>query len=245
MKKTVNTKSNDIKNILFYENLYLYFQIVATAVMVLSCIILKVNNTDIFYKIKEDYKVFFATETVYESNFSYRTFLDKLSSETKEKYHEFIQTISYVYGKGANDTYPSNVSIVKYVPPEKGIMPVNGYITSRFGIRKNPFNSKKKDFHTGLDIANEKGTFIKAAFSGTVIETGYTDIAGNYIKIKSDNDIQTFYGHIQFIFVKSGEQVLKGQTVATVGDTGLVTGPHLHFEVLHNGTRINPVYTVE
>ena len=56
MKKTVNTKSNDIKKILFYENLYLYFQIVAAAVMVLSCIILKVNNTDIFYKIKEDYK---------------------------------------------------------------------------------------------------------------------------------------------------------------------------------------------
>lgn len=237
-------KENSKKNIK-YENFYLYAQVIVTAVMIISCIILRVRNNDIFYSIKEDYKTFFATETVYESNFSYNNFIKKLSEETKEKYDEFIQTIVYVYGKGANDTYPSNVSLVKFIPKEKGIMPLNGYITSKFGIRKNPFNKKEKDFHTGIDIANEKGTFIKSAFDGIVFETGYTDIAGNYIKIQSENEIQTFYGHTQFIFVKQGDKILQGQIIATVGDTGLVTGPHLHFEVLHKETRVNPIYVVE
>ena len=87
--------------------------------------------------------------------------------------------------------------------------------------------------------------FQKSAFDGIVSETGYTDIAGNYIKIQSENEIQTFYGHTQFIFVKQGDKILQGQIIATVGDTGLVTGPHLHFEVLYNGYRINPEFMVE
>lgn len=246
-KKAENTVNASVKGKAKanYNNLYLYAQIIVTVVMVLSCVILKVKNEDVFYQLREDYKEFFVTETVYESNFSYKSFISQMAEETKEKYNELIQTIAYIYGKGANDTYPSNVSMVKFVPEEKGIMPLYGYITSNYGIRKDPFNNKKKDFHTGLDIANEKGTFIKAAFDGIVCETGYTDIAGNYIKIQSDNDIQTFYGHTQFVFVNYGEKILQGQIIATVGDTGLVTGPHLHFEVLHKGVRVNPIYTVE
>ena len=243
--KVIDNNTKKTKNKMKYENLYLYVQIIVTVIMLLSCIILKVRNNDIFYSLKEDYKVFFTTETVYESNFSYKKFIDILSEETKEKYYEFIQTISYIYGKGSNNTYPANISLEKFIPEEKGIMPLNGYITSKFGIRKNPFNKREKDFHTGIDIANEKGTFIKSAFNGVVFETGYTDIAGNYIKIQSENEIQTFYGHTQFIFVKEGERVLKGQIIATEGETGLVTGPHLHFEVLYKGMRVNPVYAVE
>ena len=248
MKKTEkrNLKDNSSNNIKIHgNNLYLYTQIFATMVMVSSCIMLKVKNDDIFYQIKDDYKAFFAAETVYESNFSYTSFLNNMAEEAKEKYNEFIQTFNYIYGKGTNDIYPSNVSMTKYTPKCKGCLPVHGYVTSGFGVRKNPFDKKEKDFHTGMDIANEKGTFIKAAFDGTVAETGYTDIAGNYIKIQSENDIQTFYGHTQFIFVTKGENVLQGQTIATLGDTGLVTGPHLHFELLHKGYRVNPVYAVE
>ena len=99
--------------------------------------------------------------------------------------------------------------------------------------------------HTGVDIAAAKGTFIKAAFGGEVTETGYSEISGNYIKIKNNDVQQTFYGHTQFVFVKKGEKVLQGQVIATVGDTGLDTGPHLHFEVLYKGNRVNPIYTVE
>ena len=240
-----NTKTEIKLNKNINNNIYLHMQIFVTAVMLLACVILKVKNQDIFYQVKEDYNAFFTAETVYESNFSYKSFLNKITEETKKKYNEFLQTVAYLYGQGKNDIYPSNVSTKKYIPEQKGIMPLNGYITSNFGIRKDPFDKKVKDFHTGLDIAAAKGTFIKAAFDGIVTETGYTDIAGNYIRIGSSEEMQTFYGHTQFVFVKQGDTVIKSQPIATVGDTGLVTGPHLHFEVVYKGNRVNPVYTIE
>ena len=242
MKKSTENKKEISIN---YENVYLYIQIVISIIFVLSAVILKSNDSNAFYIVKDNYKVFFTAETVYESNFSYTSFFNTISDDIKEKYEAFTQTIAYLYGKGKNDTYPSNVSFEKYMPKEKGTKPVEGIITSKFGVRTDPFDKSKKDFHTGIDIAAPKGTFIKSAFSGEVIETGYTSVAGNYIKIKTDEQLQTFYGHTQFVFVKQGDKILKGQVIATVGATGLVTGPHLHFEVLHNGNRVNPVYAIE
>ena len=242
MKKSTENKKETSIN---YENVYLYIQIVISIIFVLSAVILKSNDSNAFYIVKDNYKVFFTTETVYESNFSYNSFLNNISEDLKEKYDALAQTIAYLYGKGKNDTYPPNISFEKYVPKEKGIKPVEGVITSKFGVRVDPFDKSKKDFHTGIDIAAPKRTFIKSAFSGEVIETGYTSVAGNYIKLKTDEQLQTFYGHTQFVFVKQGEKILKGQVIATVGATGLVTGPHLHFEVLHNGNRVNPVYAIE
>ena len=229
----------------YNNNLYLYVQIVVTSVFITSAVMLKVRDTEVFYSVKEDYSQFFTVDVTEYSNFSYKTYIDKICNEIGEKYKILTQTFSPQNGKGANDTYPSNVSIKRYVPDEKGIMPVEGVVTSEFGLRRNPFNRKEKDFHTGIDIANEKGCFIKAAFDGVVTEIGCTDIAGNYIRIKTDDAIQTFYGHTQFIFVGEGDKIIKGQVIATVGDSGLVTGPHLHFEVLYNGYRINPEFMVE
>lgn len=229
----------------YNSNLYLYVQIFVTAVFVVVSVMLKVKDGEAFYSVKEDYSAFFTTDITEYSNFSYKTYIDNITSDIAEKYDIFMQTIAYVYGKGANDTYPSNISMQKYQPEEKGIMPLKGIVTSDFGVRKNPFDKKSRDFHTGMDIAAEKGSFIRAAFDGEVVETGYTDIAGNYIKIHTDDSLQTFYGHTQFVFVRENEKVLKGQVIATVGDTGLVTGPHLHFELLYNGNRVNPVYAVE
>ncbi|MBE6886999.1 MAG: M23 family metallopeptidase [Ruminococcaceae bacterium] len=227
------------------ENMYLYVQIVISVIMVFSAFLLKGNNSNAFYAVRDDYKAFFTIGEIKESNFSYNSFLESLSDDIKEKYRAFTQTVAYLYGKGKNDTYPSDISFEKYVPEEKGIKPVKGVLTSEFGIRTDPFNKKSKDLHTGIDIAAAKGTFIKASFEGKVIETGYTDVAGNYIKIETNENLHTFYGHTQFVFVKQGDYVLKGQVIATVGDTGMVTGPHLHFEVLYDGNRVNPVYTIE
>ena len=229
----------------YNNNLYLYVQIIVTAVFIISAVMLKVKDGEAFYTVKEDYSQFFTVDITEYSNFSYKTYIEKIYGEISDRYEMLTQTFAAQFGKGANDTYPSNVSMKKYVPDTKGIMPVNGIVTSEFGIRRNPFDKKEKDFHTGIDIAQRKGYFIKSAFDGVVTETGYTDIAGNYIKIKTDDHIQTFYGHTQFVFVKSGEKVIKGQVIATVGDSGLVTGPHLHFEVLYDGNRVNPQYAVE
>ncbi len=229
----------------YKNNLYLYTQIVVTLIFIVVSLMLKTKGGNAFYAIKEDYSAFFTVEIPKESNFSYKNFVDNLIEDIKDKYEILTETISYLSAKGKNDTYPDNVSLKKFIPEEKGIYPFEGIITSGFGVRKDPFNKSKKDFHTGMDIAASKGTFIKSAFSGIVAETGYTPVAGNYIKIKNDEYSETFYGHTQFIFIKQGDKIKQGQVIATVGDTGLVTGPHLHFEYLYKGERINPAYTIE
>ncbi|MEG0020352.1 MAG: M23 family metallopeptidase, partial [Oscillospiraceae bacterium] len=70
-------------------------------------------------------------------------------------------------------------------------------------------------------------------------------VAGNYIRIETNDTLQSFYGHSQFLFVKPGDKILKGQVIASVGQSGMATGPHLHFEVIYNGRRVNPIYAIE
>ena len=236
-KKTIRKRKN--------YNLYLYTQIVLTSIIVLSSFILKLKNEDVFFEVKNDYKAFFTVEEPSYSNFSYKKYIDNLLEDLKEKYLQFTTATSLAQSKGSNISDISNVSYYRYIPEEPGVIPLDGIITSEFGIRENPFNKLEKDFHTGIDIAAAKGSFIKAAFGGTVTETGYNKISGNFITIKSDDDFETFYGHIQFILVNKGDKILKNQIIATVGDTGLVTGPHLHFETIYKGNRVNPVYTVK
>lgn len=242
---TQNNKKTNRKRRKYNNNLYLYTQIIVAAIFIVSGIMLKTTGGPAYNELKEDYSQFFNSENVYESNFSYSSFISNMRKDIKEKYNNFMETMTHIYGKGSSGDVPTNVSMKKYIPEEKGIKPVEGYISSPFGARIDPFNKKKKDFHTGMDIAAGKGTFIKSAFGGEVIETGYSDIAGNYIKIRNNEYQQTLYCHTQFIFVNKGDKILKGQIIATVGNTGLVTGPHLHFEVMYKGNKVNPIYTVE
>lgn len=116
------------------------------------------------------------------------------------------------------------------------VTPVSGTITSRFGSRE----SIRSSGHTGLDIAAPKGTKIKAAASGTVIFAGYSGGYGNVVKISHGSGIKTYYAHCSKLYVKEGQKVSAGDVIATVGSTGNSTGNHLHFEVVKNGTSLNP-----
>lgn len=115
------------------------------------------------------------------------------------------------------------------------IQPVSGVITSRFGIRS-------RDNHKGLDIGASTGTAIKAAHSGKVVFSGTYYGYGNLITVQSDanSSVQTRYGHCSKRYVQAGEYVVQGQVIGAVGSTGISTGPHLHFEILINGTAVNP-----
>lgn len=244
-----NTKANGVKHYRrkknkykYYNNLYLYTQILLTAIIITVSVLLKVKDDEAFYRVKEDYSRFFTADITEYSNFSYQTYLENIEKEIAEKYQIFTQVFARINAKGASSLYPSDVSNQKYTLEEKGIIPVEGIVSSQYGVRKNPFNKKGKEFHTGMDIAAEKGNFIRCAFDGIVADSCYNDISGNYIKIDSSEELSHFYGHTQFVFVKAGDKVKQGQIIATVGDTGLVTGPHLHFEVIMNGIRVNPEY---
>ncbi|MGE0217864.1 MAG: M23 family metallopeptidase [Mycolicibacterium sp.] len=114
-------------------------------------------------------------------------------------------------------------------------MPTRGVWTSGFGYRWGVL-------HGGIDIANAIGTPILAAADGVVIEAGPTAGYGAYVKLKHADGTVTLYGHINSWLVSVGERVMAGDQIATMGNRGNSTGPHLHFEVLVNGSdRIDPV----
>lgn len=116
--------------------------------------------------------------------------------------------------------------------------------TSYFGYRINPITNKWA-FHTGLDIAAEQGTKIRAALSGTVTKVGEDSRAGKYIFLTHSDGFVTFYCHCSEIVATLGANIRQGETIAKVGSTGYSTGPHLHFEVRKDNIRYNPLYLLE
>lgn len=114
-----------------------------------------------------------------------------------------------------------------------------GWLSSKYGKRNDPFTGKQ-DFHKGLDFAGKKGSEVIAVGDGVVSWAGKRTGYGNLIEVNHGNGYSTRYGHNQSHLVEVGEKVIKGQQIALMGSTGRSTGPHVHFEVLHNGKTVNP-----
>lgn len=112
-------------------------------------------------------------------------------------------------------------------------------ISSHFGPRVAP-TAGASTFHNGMDFAAPTGTPIYAAASGKVITAQYNNIRGYYLVIAHDNGLQTWYQHCSAMYVSVGQTVKKGQNIAAIGNTGISTGAHLHFEVHVGGTPVDP-----
>jgi len=128
-------------------------------------------------------------------------------------------------------------SILDHTP---SIMPTRGYRTRGFGMKLDPFTGYKQ-FHAGIDIGNKTGTPIYATADGVVKFTGVSGGMGRLIKINHGYGYETRYGHLSKIKVKRGQKVRRGDLIGLMGSTGYSTGPHLHYEVVKNGKRINPL----
>lgn len=117
--------------------------------------------------------------------------------------------------------------------------PARGWLTSNFGIRNSPF-SNARTMHEGIDIAARVGTPVYATAAGIVsrahVENGY----GKLVVIDHGYGYKTFYGHNSKLMVKVGQRVKRGDLVASSGNTGTSTGPHVHYEVRLNGVPLNP-----
>jgi murein DD-endopeptidase MepM/ murein hydrolase activator NlpD len=120
------------------------------------------------------------------------------------------------------------------------IRPVNGWLTSGFGMRNNPFTGVPQ-MHEGLDIANQVGTIIISPANGVVSDIGNDLLLGKVLVISHGFGINTLYGHLNKILVKTGQRVKRGDKIAELGATGKTTGPHLHYEVRVNGMPTNPL----
>ena len=121
--------------------------------------------------------------------------------------------------------------------------PVHGALSSAFGWREHPVEGGSR-FHYGVDLAAEEGTDILAFADGTVYATGESSTLGNYIMLQHRNGYITLYAHCSRV-TATGGSVSKGDKIAEVGATGLVTGPHLHFELHDGDLYLNPIFYVE
>ena len=119
------------------------------------------------------------------------------------------------------------------------IAPVDGQLSSLFGLKRF-FNKQPKNPHSGLDIAAPTGTPIKAPAPAFVINTGNYYYNGNTVFLDHGQGLITGYFHMSEIKVKPGQRVYRGEILGTVGETGRVTGPHLHWNVYLNQTKVDP-----
>jgi len=133
--------------------------------------------------------------------------------------------------------YITNETIESAIP--QGSPSEEGWVSSYYGKRIDPFNGKKV-FHHGIDIAGRQGSPILAVADGIITWTGRRSGYGRLVEIDHGNGYVTRYAHNKELVVKTGDRIKKGQAIALMGSTGRSTGPHVHYEVLLDGKTINP-----
>ena len=143
--------------------------------------------------------------------------------------------------KGASEYYDAKGRALKKSLDRKPMSFRNARISSPFGKRYHPILKKYK-IHWGVDYAAPKGTLVYAGGDGVVQVAKYNGSYGNYVKIRHNSEFSTAYGHMNGFAkgIRPGVRVTQGQVIGYVGSTGRSTGPHLHYEVIQNGRRVNP-----
>lgn len=124
-------------------------------------------------------------------------------------------------------------------------VPVNGVVTSLFGIRPSPFVAGTQNMHYGLDLAVPEGTPVAVTKAGVVTHVGYDSGYGNRVDVTHQGGWLTLYGHNSRILVKEGQIVQQGDIIALSGNTGASTGPHVHYEIHQNGLAFDPLKVVK
>lgn len=160
----------------------------------------------------------------------YRIHVEKVLSQNSLKNGDFVA-----------------VGDVIFVPDAKPLDIVPGFlwpaacraVTSGYGWRRNPFNCEERDFHRGIDIRSNY-QWVKATKYGKVTFAGWLGGYGRAVLIAHPNGWKSLYGHLSRILVREGQYVRQGQYVGKSGNTGYSSGPHLHFELIHNGRHVNP-----
>lgn len=135
------------------------------------------------------------------------------------------------------ETLSASQSLLSATP---SIKPASGPVGSRFGYRVDPINGQMR-MHAGLDIVVPPGTPVRAPADGVVSFAGWDDFYGKLVSIDHGYGVLTRYAHNSQIFVQVGQKISKYDVIASTGNTGRSTGPHLHYEVRVNGLPVNPL----
>ena len=119
-------------------------------------------------------------------------------------------------------------------------LPSEGEQTSGYGYRRDPLMPDSLESHLGVDFRGNMGDSIRTTADGVVRLAGFNGGYGNCVIITHSNNFETLYGHMSKILVQPGARVKAGDKIGLIGSTGRSTGPHVHYEVLYNGVRVNP-----
>ena len=202
------------------------------------------------YTIQDYYEEDYEAEVQYVDNNEWYTTQTKVLQEPSAGHRKVVALISYMDNSETGReiekeeiTYRAVPKIVErgtIVPPTY-IKPISGgRLTSGFGKRNRPTRGASS-YHKGVDWATPVGTSVVASSSGVVTRAGWGSGYGYCVYIRHPDGRETRYGHLSKVLVSAGQSVSQGQRIALSGNTGVSTGPHLHFEILIGGSQVNPL----
>lgn len=202
----------------------------------------------VWYKIRSAYEEEYNAQVQYRDNDSWYTGTEVVLQEGTPGRRQVVADIMYSSGKEMGREILEETLLAEAQPTiiERGTSTPPTYIKPLVGGSfSSPFGSRWGRMHKGVDWACSIGTSVRASCGGRVVSAGWVNGYGNCITISHSDGKQTRYAHLSKILVSSGSQVKQGEKIALSGNTGNSTGPHLHFEILVNGTQVNPLKYLE
>ena len=199
---------------------------------------------------EEYYEEIYDADIVYIENDNWYTNQTVVHQQPSAGFRKVVADVSYLNDKEIGREILKEEIVMEAVPkivergtkiPPTYVRPISGGVqTSGFGRRSAPTRGASS-YHKGVDWATPTGTPVYASCGGTVAKAGWGSGYGYVVYINHEDGRQTRYGHLSKVLVSEGQSVKQGDRIALSGSTGISTGPHLHFEILINGTQVNPL----
>ena len=196
------------------------------------------------------YEEIYDADVIYVDNDSWYTTQTKILQQPSAGFRRVVADVSYLNDREVTRDILKEEVVMEPVPkivergtkiPPTYIKPISGgRLSSNFGRRKSPTKGASS-YHKGVDWSVPTGTAVFASCGGTVARAGWGSGYGYCVYINHEDGRQTRYGHLSKVLVKVGQTVKQGERIALSGNTGVSTGPHLHFEILINGSQVNPL----
>lgn len=196
------------------------------------------------------YEEIYDADVIYVDNDSWYTTQTKILQQPSAGFRRVVADVSYLNDREVTRDILKEEVVMEAVPkivergtkiPPTYIKPISGgRQSSGFGRRKSPTKGASS-YHKGIDWSVPTGTAVFASCGGTVAKAGWGSGYGYCVYINHEDGRQTRYGHLSKVLVKAGQTVKQGERIALSGNTGISTGPHLHFEILINGSQVNPL----
>ena len=241
-KKIKNTKYRVLLNLLVMFNLaVIVFCIQNKDFIFTKDFIARIDeyNSNATEKILNVFGTFFKKKKKTNNMITNQTNENVLIKDTKQN---VIETQNIINENNFENSISSmnemEIDITNLKAAYKFISPLKGIVSSGFGARQSKYQNVT-GYHTGIDIAADSGTTIMASMEGIVELVSSEGDYGKHVKIRCNN-VYTLYAHCSKIFVKEGQIVARGQKIASVGNTGNSTGPHLHFEIRVEDRFVDP-----